>query len=153
MDEDLEFDEPEPLPAWDQPQLAPPAVDRQPIEIDLSEGIVWPDAPKNAYAPIPLPALPRGKHLADLKRAMAEAVNPEDIFLVMRTLIEKCKLGDVNAIKLLFDRVLGKVPQSVEMTKEDIKTVRVGFQQLSDEELSNLTNLLAKGQLPFSGEQ
>lgn len=56
-----------------------------------------------------------GRKVTTLRRALLEAVTPEDIQAVVTALIEKAKEGDLHAISLLFDRCIGKSMSSQEM--------------------------------------
>jgi len=57
------------------------------------------------------PGNPHGKRVADLRAALLEAVTPEDIRAVAHTLVKRAKMGEVQAIRELFDRLLGKPQQ------------------------------------------
>ena len=52
---------------------------------------------------------PHAAQVARLRSAMLSAVSEDDVTAVVGKLVELAKGGDVPAIKLLFDRVLGKV--------------------------------------------
>ncbi len=52
---------------------------------------------------------PHAAQVARLRSVMLAAVSEDDLRTVVGMLVEKAKGGDVNAIKLLFDRTLGKV--------------------------------------------
>ncbi len=52
---------------------------------------------------------PHAAQVARLRSVMLAAVSEDDLRTVVATLVEKAKGGDVGAIKLLFDRTLGKV--------------------------------------------
>ena len=45
-----------------------------------------------------------GRKVTALRRALLDAVTPEDIQAVVAALIDKAKEGDLHAISLLFDR-------------------------------------------------
>lgn len=55
-----------------------------------------------------------GRKVTALRRALLDAVIPEDIQAVVAALIEKAKEGDLHAISLLFDRCIGKAMSSQE---------------------------------------
>jgi hypothetical protein len=57
------------------------------------------------------PGNPHGKRVADLRAALLEAVTPEDIRAVAHALVRRAKMGEVQAIRELFDRLLGKPQQ------------------------------------------
>ena len=56
---------------------------------------------------------PHAKRAQLLRSAVLDAVGPDDIAAVVAKLVTMAKGGDVAAIKLLFDRVLGKLPAAV----------------------------------------
>lgn len=64
---------------------------------------------------------PKGaRHMSTLlekaiKRLDKEQHTPHDI-LIIRTLVQRAKRGDMDAIKLIFDRVDGKVTQDIDLT-------------------------------------
>jgi hypothetical protein len=47
--------------------------------------------------------------VAELREKMLDRVTPDDIAAVVEALVGKAKNGDTAAIKLLFDRVFGRV--------------------------------------------
>ena len=57
---------------------------------------------------------PHAAQTAKLRSAMLSAVTEDDVKAVVGKLVALAKDGDVPAIKLLFDRVLGKVVAIVE---------------------------------------
>ena len=57
---------------------------------------------------------PHAAQVARLRSAMLSAVTEDDVKAVVGKLVALAKDGDVPAIKLLFDRVLGKVVAIVE---------------------------------------
>lgn len=52
---------------------------------------------------------PHHRKVARLRAALLERVTPDDIAAVVAALVAKAKGGDVAAIKLLLDRVFGRV--------------------------------------------
>ena len=56
----------------------------------------------------------RGRQITALKRALLEAVTPEDMAEIAKAIAEKAKQGDTKAAELLFNRLLGKPAQSKE---------------------------------------
>lgn len=58
----------------------------------------------------------KGKILRD---ALYAAITAKDIQEIAKKLMEKAKAGNILAIKEVFDRSLGKVPQAVAVTGED----------------------------------
>lgn len=53
--------------------------------------------------------------VCQLRGALLEAVTVEDVRAVALKLIEQAKEGDVRSAALLFDRVLGRVPEGVDL--------------------------------------
>lgn len=52
---------------------------------------------------------PHHRRVAELRAKMLERVTPDDIVAVVETLVNKAKSGDTAAIKLLLDRVFGRI--------------------------------------------
>ena len=50
----------------------------------------------------------RGRKVTELRRALLDAVTPEDIQEIVGQIVAKAKQGDLQAISLLLDRVIGK---------------------------------------------
>lgn len=57
----------------------------------------------------------------ELKKALLEAVSPEDITEIVQKLVEQAKGGEIAAIREVFDRCLGRALQTHEIDVE-IKT-------------------------------
>ena len=55
----------------------------------------------------------RGRKVTELRRALLDAVTPEDIRAIVAAVVEKAKEGDLQAISLLLDRCIGR-PMSVQ---------------------------------------
>lgn len=55
----------------------------------------------------------RGRKVTELRRALLDAVTPEDIKAIVAAVVEKAKQGDLQAISLLLDRCIGR-PMSVQ---------------------------------------
>ncbi len=53
------------------------------------------------------PGNPFGKRVANLRKALMDAVTEDDLTEVVESLIAKAKSGDIAAIKVLFDRLFG----------------------------------------------
>lgn len=62
-------------------------------------------APGNAGGP----GRPRGGAIAEHRQALLEAITPADVKAVVQALVDAAKGGDVQAAKVLFDRVFGRV--------------------------------------------
>ena len=54
------------------------------------------------------PGNPNARRTALLKSTLVNAVSEEDLRAVVRALVKRAKRGDIQAAKLLFDRLLGK---------------------------------------------
>lgn len=52
---------------------------------------------------------PHHRRVAELRAKMLERVMPDDIAAVVEALVSKAKSGDTAAIKLLLDRVFGRI--------------------------------------------
>ena len=59
---------------------------------------------------------PHAAHVARLRSALLNAVSEEDIERVVKALLDQALAGDVQSIKELLLRVLGK-PQEVDLTE------------------------------------
>ncbi len=53
------------------------------------------------------PGNPLAKKVGQLRAALVESVSPEEVKEVVARIVELAKGGDVPAMKLLFDRILG----------------------------------------------
>ena len=56
------------------------------------------------------------KRMKELRRALLDAVTPEDVQAVAKTLKELAVAGDVPACKVLLDHVIGKPVQALELS-------------------------------------
>lgn len=56
----------------------------------------------------------RGRKVTELRRALLDAVTPEDIKAIVAAVVEKAKQGDLQAISLLLDRCIGKAMSAQE---------------------------------------
>ena len=50
---------------------------------------------------------PHARKVAELRSALLAAVSTDDLAAVVRSLVDAAKSGDVQAAKVVFDRVLG----------------------------------------------
>lgn len=57
---------------------------------------------------------PHARRTARLRAELLRSVGPDDIREIVRALVEKAKSGDVQAIRELLDRVLGKPAATIE---------------------------------------
>ncbi len=58
------------------------------------------------------PGNPHAKRVGELRTALLEAVTPAAMKRVADALVRKAERGDLDAMRLLFDRVLGKLPDA-----------------------------------------
>jgi hypothetical protein len=79
------------------------------------------------------PGNPFARQAASLRSALFDAVTPEDLAAVIRTLVAKAKEGNVPATRELLDRLLGK-PEAIDLL----------------DRLAQLEQLLAHSDLPYS---
>jgi len=56
----------------------------------------------------------RGRKVTELRRALLDAVTPEDIKEIVAAVVAKAKQGDMQAITLLLDRCIGKAMSAQE---------------------------------------
>jgi hypothetical protein len=91
----------------------------------------------------------RGNHVTSLKTALREAVTVQDVCEIMDVLVGMAKKGNLEAIRLFFDRIFGRVPDKPIFTFEDNRQVAVQLTNLSTEELKQM--LEANGSRPDTG--
>ena len=63
------------------------------------------------------PGNPYARRVAQMRRAMLNAVSDEDLNEIVTNLIEQAKRGDPQAIKILFDRLFGSPTSSPDPDK------------------------------------
>ena len=68
---------------------------------------------------------PHARHVGQLRSALLEAFTVEDMGAIARKLIESAKAGNVQAVKELLDRSVGRPDQAIHMVSEEATTVRV----------------------------
>jgi len=69
------------------------------------------------------PGNPQAKRVAALRKALLDAVTPEDFATIVANLVEQAKAGDLAAVKELFNRTLGTaVPSDVLDRIEQLET-------------------------------
>ena len=67
------------------------------------------------------PGVPKGSKGAEFRAMLNKAVTPEDFIRVTRTLVRKAIKGDMMAIKIFYDRLLGPPqPHDIMETLEQI---------------------------------
>lgn len=62
---------------------------------------------------------PHHRRVAELRAKMLERVTPDDVSAVVEALVSKAKAGDTAAIKLLLDRVIGRIADHDAAAPED----------------------------------
>lgn len=65
------------------------------------------------------PGNPYAKKVAEFRRALVDAVTPEDLEAVAKALVRKAKAGEIPAIRELLDRLLGKPVQTTAVALAD----------------------------------
>lgn len=80
---------------------------------------------------------PHSKKVQQLRSTMLKCITAKDMQVIVKTLIDKSKQGDLEATRLLFDRVLGKVPEAValEVTQPLDYDKVIDLSQIPTEEL------------------
>jgi len=67
-------------------------------------------------------ARPHAKKIATLRRAMLRAISTKDVRRVVKKLLELALEGDLDAIKILLDRVFGQpIAEDVEQRLADLE--------------------------------
>jgi hypothetical protein len=59
---------------------------------------------------------PKHRKIQKLKSALLDAVSAADIKSVVKQLVKSAKDGDVQAAKLLFDRVIGPIKEKIDLS-------------------------------------
>ncbi len=62
---------------------------------------------------------PHHRRVAELRAKMLERVTPDDLTAVVEALVNKAKAGDTAAVKLLLDRVFGRIADHDAAAAED----------------------------------
>lgn len=93
------------------------------------------------------PGNPYVQKQALLRKALIEAVGTDDMQDIIKSLIANAKAGDVMSAKEVFDRVIGKATQPLEITGKDgepISTRSIDLTVLTVTELEMLLKLQQK---------
>lgn len=81
------------------------------------------------------PGNPQLKRQFEFKRAMLNAITPEDLTGIIRSMVAAAQRGDVQAAKLILDRLLGPQPLLVQVESEG-RTMHVhALMDVSSDEL------------------
>jgi hypothetical protein len=87
-----------------------------------------------------------------LKQALLNAVTPDEITSITRRLLDLCRDPDgktaLQAIALLFDRLLGRPKESVELEVSKPQPA-VDWSRLTTEELITITAIMSRADLPI----
>lgn len=59
------------------------------------------------------------ERITRLRTALLDAVTPGDMRKVIKRLVTKAKAGDMQAAKLLLDRLYGRAPQAIQLLVHD----------------------------------
>jgi hypothetical protein len=70
---------------------------------------------------------PRNTKMAELRRAVLEVETPERVRSVIDKMREQATAGDASAARVYLDHVLGKAPQSVELSGLDGESLGVDW--------------------------
>lgn len=68
---------------------------------------------------------PFGRITALLRSALIDAVSPEEMAEIVKTLIGKAKKGDVAAANIIFDRAIGKPVEAANPDRLDIDELEI----------------------------
>lgn len=72
------------------------------------------------------PGNPQARRVAQLRKAMLDAVTPEDFATIVANLVKLAKAGDLAAVKELFNRTLGTaVPADVLVRIEELENALI----------------------------
>lgn len=80
------------------------------------------------------PGNPNMKKLASYRKALEQAVSAKDFKEVIKKLVELAKGGDVQAIKVLLDRTLGKAEQNINLNSIGLQPVTIEFREKEEKE-------------------
>ncbi len=81
------------------------------------------------------PGNPHSKAVNTFRSAILEATTREDMLEIWAVLIENAKSGDLRSIREVFDRIIGKPKESVEIVgdmRETVVLVSDGIKKLSE---------------------
>jgi hypothetical protein len=70
------------------------------------------------------------RRMAVLRKALLDSASPEDVQAVGSKLAELAKAGDVQAARVYLEHVIGKAPQSVEVTGPDGASLGLDWSQV-----------------------
>jgi hypothetical protein len=89
-------------------------------------------APNGQWAPGNRAALgnPNNRKMHQLRAALLDSAKPEDVQAVGAKLAELAKAGDVQAARVYLEHVIGKAPQSVELTGPDGSALGLDWQRV-----------------------
>jgi hypothetical protein len=73
---------------------------------------------------------PLNRRMATLRSALLDSTTPEDVQAVGAKLAELAKAGDVQAARVYLEHVIGKAPQSVELTGPDGSALGLDWQRV-----------------------
>ena len=86
---------------------------------------------------------PNNRKAQQLRNAFLNTITEEDIVEVTNKLIQMAKDGDIQAIKEMLDRALGKSPASIELTNNATNHL---IEELTDEELLAIVRTASGGE-------
>ncbi len=89
---------------------------------------------------------PHAQHVGKLRSALLEAATAEDMGAIARKLVESAKAGNVQAVKELLDRLVGKPAQAIHMVSEAATTVRVVLLDRTESPTHKMVQAVMRGE-------
>lgn len=79
---------------------------------------------------------PYTKKAAEMRKALYQAITPDDVREIVETLKVQAKAGDLKAIAILFDRVLGTAQAGIDLLErlEQLETALDAVEQAAENE-------------------
>lgn len=71
------------------------------------------------------PGNPFARKVSMMRRVMLDAVSEKDLRAIVQTLVVKAKEGDTAAIKILFDRTIGKATQALDPDRLELEELEL----------------------------
>ena len=76
------------------------------------------------------PGNPNMKLFSQYRKALETAITKKDFKAVVKKLLDLAKAGDVQAIKILLDRTLGKAAQNINLNSIGLQPVTIEFKEV-----------------------
>lgn len=80
------------------------------------------------------PGNPNFVRAAQYRKGLEQAITAKDFKQVVKKLVQLAKDGDIQAIKVLFDRCLGKAAQNINLNNIGLQPVTIEFKEAPAEE-------------------